>query len=714
MRLVGLALGLWLAGAGVGATQAAADSEPPPVAARFALLSPLGAYGEAASWTAPGGQRVWLETTGAGAARVQLRQTVRLGREGMPVSLTVQKEGAAAPDESFEVASGRFHWKGPNDAREGRSAAPAFYIPSAAPSLGMAQSLLETILAAPGRSLALLPEGRASAEKLTQIEISAGTFRRRVVLWLITGVGISPIPLWATTDGIFFASLDMPTAVPAGFVPNIVPAGSESVQPLLQAAQDKAMAAYSARLARRLGGSLETVAFIGVRAFLDGRFQENQTVVVAQGRIVSVGSALRTAVPRDARRVDGKGRTLLPGLWDYHRHVEDDATGPFLLSLGVTSIRDPSNNNAKTEDRWLRWARGDLLFPHVYASALIDGEGPNSTKTRTSWIRFGDVVDSQEEALAAVRRAKAAGFTGVKFYGSINRDWVEATIREAHRLGMRAHGHLPSGWRPSRAIDAGYDEITHGYFMMLEAMPESVVAASETRSRFVGPAQYGKDVDLAAQPMAGLAALMARRKISSDPTLVVVEWLFTAENGSLSPAYQAYARTGPPMMQRRFRLGFAAPSALADGKKSFARMIDMVGGFHRAGVTIAAGTDSSSLELVRELELYVQAGFTPAQAIEAATIVPATLLGADKETGSIAVGKRADLVLVEGDPSRNVGDLRNTRLVMAEGQLLDADALRAASGFSGRSATESQATAVATRSKVDKVNYEFRTRRGVK
>jgi imidazolonepropionase-like amidohydrolase len=107
---------------------------------------------------------------------------------------------------------------------------------------------------------------------------------------------------------------------------------------------------------------------------------------------------------------------------------------------------------------------------------------------------------------------------------------------------------------------------------------------------------------------------------------------------------------------------------------------------HKAGVPIVAGTDGSGLELVRELELYVLAGFTPEEALAAATIAPARNVGADKTTGSIEVGKVADLVLVEGDPSRSIGDLRNTRTVMMGGKLMDADALRASSGFSGRPA----------------------------
>jgi imidazolonepropionase-like amidohydrolase len=106
---------------------------------------------------------------------------------------------------------------------------------------------------------------------------------------------------------------------------------------------------------------------------------------------------------------------------------------------------------------------------------------------------------------------------------------------------------------------------------------------------------------------------------------------------------------------------------------------------HKAGVPVVAGTDGSGLELVRELELYVSdAGFTPAEALAAATIVPARRVGAESETGSIAVGKSADLVLVDGDPSRTIGDLRHTRLVMMEGRLMDADELRAAGGFAGK------------------------------
>jgi len=169
----------------------------------------------------------------------------------------------------------------------------------------------------------------------------------------------------------------------------------------------------------------------------------------------------------------------------------------------------------------------------------------------------------------------------------------------------------------------------------------------------------------------------------------VVEALFVPENGDLSPAYAPYVGTLPPAMERGFREGgFVVPKDLtrADFRKSFSKELELVQKMHKAGVPIVAGTDGSGLELVRELELYVLAGFTPEEALAAATIAPARNVGADKTTGSIEVGKVADLVLVEGDPSRSIGDLRNTRTVMMGGKLMDADALRASSGFSGRPA----------------------------
>ncbi|HWI85466.1 MAG TPA: amidohydrolase family protein, partial [Sphingomonas sp.] len=155
--------------------------------------------------------------------------------------------------------------------------------------------------------------------------------------------------------------------------------------------------------------------------------------------------------------------------------------------------------------------------------------------------------------------------------------------------------------------------------------------------------------------------------------------------GDLSPAYAPFVGTLPPTVERGFRQGGFAPppgTTRADYRASFRKELELVGRMHKAGIPIVAGTDGSGLELVRELELYVEAGFSTIDALRAATIVPATLVGADTHTGKIATGWDADVVLVDGDPSKVIGDLRHTRLVMMDGKLMDAEKLRAAVGIS--------------------------------
>jgi imidazolonepropionase-like amidohydrolase len=298
-----------------------------------------------------------------------------------------------------------------------------------------------------------------------------------------------------------------------------------------------------------------------------------------------------------------------------------------------------------------------------------------------------NVATTQAEAIALVDRAHTNGFTGVKFYGTFDPAWLPAAIVEAHKQGLHVHGHIPHGIRPSVAIADGYDEITHINWIVMEGVPESVLATDNGIGRFEAPGRYAKDMDLDAPAMKGIVATMAAKHIYSDPTMVTFEGLYVPDNGDLSPAYAPFAGTMPPTTERGFRSGgFAVPKDLtrADYRASWAKMVVLLGKMHKAGVPIVAGTDGSGIEIVRELEIYQQAGFTPAEALAAATIVPARLVGQDKHTGSIKVGKTADLVLVEGDPAARIGDLRQTRLVMLDGKLLNADALRTAAGYSGR------------------------------
>jgi imidazolonepropionase-like amidohydrolase len=331
-------------------------------------------------------------------------------------------------------------------------------------------------------------------------------------------------------------------------------------------------------------------------------------------------------------------------------------------------------------DRRRRAAAGTLLMPHVHASSLIDGKGPYTAQV-------ANVATSEAEAIALVDKAKANGFEGVKFYGTFNKDWLPATIAEAHKQGLHVHGHIPVGLRTLDAIHDGYDEVTHINWIIMQAMPDSVIAESNGIQRFEGPGRYARNVDLDGKAMKSIVTTMAQKHVYSDPTMVAFEALYVPENGELGPAYAPFVGTLPPATERNFRAGgFAVPKDLtrADYRASWKKLVQLLGRMHKAGIPVVAGTDGSGIELIHELEIYVQAGFSPAEALAAATLVPAQLVGAQAHTGSITVGKDADLALIDGDPAKNVGDLRHTRMVMLDGQLMDADALRTAAGFSGR------------------------------
>ncbi len=649
-------------------------AKPPANARHFIIESTGGKHGESWSWIAADGTRMGRESLNLRGQVWEIDYSGKAGPDGMPATLAIRgvtPQGDAA--EAFDVSGGTAKWKSSVDSGDAIYTGNTFYTSQGGP-IDTTAWFLERLLQAPDKTLALLPGGKARATKVTSLDVGAGAAKQTINLWTITGIGSSPVPIWADSNGRFFALTVGLAWLPEAYAGEL-------------AKLNKAQAAAIAEQAPGLVKSLVKtpagpVAFTNVRLFdADGlRFLSGQTVIVNKGMIVSVGPAAKTRLPKGAQIIDGRGKTLIPGLWDCHMHVGDDYTGLQQLSLGVTSVRDPGNNDELTINRRTRAAAGQLLAPNVYPSSLIDGKGPYTAQV-------ANVATSEAEAVALVDQAKAKQFNGVKFYGTFNPAWLPAAITEAHKLGLHVHGHVPAGIRPMQAIRDGYDEITHINWIMMQAMPDSVIAVSNGIMRFEGPGRHAKDVDLDGLAISEIVGAMAARRIYSDPTMVAFEGLYVPENGELSPAYAPFVGTLPPTSERGFRSGgFAVPKDLtrADYRASWAKMVALLGKMHKAGVPIVAGTDGSGIELIHELEIYLQAGFTPAEALAAATIVPARLVGQDKKTGSIRAGKVADLVLVDGDPSVRISDLRQTRTVMLGGKLLDADALRAAAGFSGR------------------------------
>ena len=541
-----------------------ADLAKPPASARhYVIVSTGGKHGDSYVWAEADGTRRARESMNMRGMVSELDYSGKAGADGMPDNVVVRGTTPAGDaGETYSIANGMASWVSPVDKGSTKDFAKAFYVAQGAPFDANAW-FLERLLAQPGQTMNLLPAGRAHATKLKTLQVKGkGGESETIVLWSITGLGNSPIPIWADSKGKFF-----------GFTQGVgwLPEAFAGEQQRMEDAQSAALAVQTESISKAfLKAPIGTVAFVNVRMFDADNltFLSGQTIVVDKGKIAAVGPVDAIKVPAKAKVIDGKGMTLVPGMWDCHMHVGDDYTGLQELSLGITSIRDPGNSDKLTMDRRARVAAGKLLMPKVHASSLIDGEGPYSAQV-------ANIARSQDDAIKLVQQARKNGFTGVKFYGTFNPAWLPAAIQEAHKLGLHVHGHIPAGIRPMDAINAGYDEVTHINWVIMEALPESVIKVSNGMMRFEGPGRYAKDVDLDAAPMQNIISTMAKKKIYSDPTMAIFETSYVAENGDLSPAYAPFVGTLPPTTERGFRAGgFAVPKDLtrADYRASWAKI----------------------------------------------------------------------------------------------------------------------------------------------
>jgi hypothetical protein len=497
---------------------------------------------------------------------------------------------------------------------------------------------------------------------------------KTVKLAFVQGYGFSPVPLWLDSDDHFFGV--------AGDM-SLLPEGYEDSGPKLKAFQDEATAAMVREVAHQfLKPASRTPTLIDHVLMFDsvaGRYLPDRAVLIADGKVAAVGSAGSLKAPLGATVIDGQGKTLTPGLWDSHQHVGDDWNLLQNVATGMTNYRSPGTTIEEALSIYKRRASGDLLAPDGKISVIIDRKDPLAAQGAIT-------VSSEAETIAAVDKIKAAGLWGVKFYTSMNPAWIAPGAAEAHKLGLHVHGHVPAGMRPLDAVRAGYDEVTHINFVLMQAMPQEVVDKSNTAARIEGPAKYGKDVDLDAPGMRAFYAELAQRKTIVDPTLQVFEQLMASDGSVVPPEYAPFDVVAPPSVVRNWKLGgYPLSDGLTrdDYRRSFGKMVQLVGRLHQAGVRIVAGTDGSGLELVRELELYQQAGLSNTEALQTATIIPARMTGMADRTGSIEAGKTADIILVDGDVSKDLANLRHVDTVFLDGYRLSGQALRQASGLSG-------------------------------
>jgi imidazolonepropionase-like amidohydrolase len=583
---------------------------------------------------------------------------------GVPASITVDGHDYLknAIAERFAVEGGRAAWRNKVEQGERQLDSPAFYLSQSGTPAEL-PLLAKAAMARPGHSLALLPSGEARVEALDERTVRLGDETKRVRLYAVYGLGFQPTTVWLDEDGELFATLDSWTVM--------VPEGWEPVAPELLEVQESRLTALRRAQAERLRQPPAGPLVIERANVFDAEsrvMKPGTTVVIDGGSIRAVGADGAVAIPAGAARIDARGRALLPGLWDMHGHPEP-ADGLLLLASGVTGVRDMAAEPSKRE-RMKPWDTGETLGPRIAYAGIVDGPGPYQGPTQV-------LAGSEAEARAAVDAMADAGFILVKIYSSVKPELVPAIVDQARKRGLRVGGHIPAGMTAEQAVLAGYDEIQHMNMLFLNFMFDRV-PDTRTPARLTAVAEHAAELDFGDARTKAFIALLAGRHIAVDPTLQLFENLILDRAGQMATAWAPIADRLPPVVRRGLLDGgLPVPDGMAERyRDSYAAMLRMLAALHAAGVPIVAGTDSlGGFALVRELELYVEAGIPPAEVLQIATLGAARAAGQGERLGSIAPGKLADLILVDGDPSADPGALRNLRLVVKDGVPLDPEAM---------------------------------------
>ncbi|HEY4083495.1 MAG TPA: amidohydrolase family protein [Burkholderiaceae bacterium] len=593
-----------------------------------------------------------------------------LDKQGLP--LTYDMEGndywKVPISEHFKVAEGRASWKNRVETGEAAWTTPAFYLPANSPPEFMAV-LARALLKAPQQRLALLPAGEAWLERGPSL---LDAKKHKLTLYTIGGVQFTPVPVWLDEKG-----------ATAGVIDDwfeVLGAQYKPLLPKLQAAQREADQAWSAKLAQAQTHIPKGELVIRHARLFDPRdmaVRENIRVLVSGSHIVRVDPEDDSAVPAGAEVIDAAGRFLMPGLWDVHQHFSG-VDGVFDLIAGVTNGRDMANDNVPLMARVKRFDEGTELGPRVTLAGIMEGTGPLAGPTDVR-------IENLKQAQAAVDWYADHGYEQIKIYSSYPPALVRATADMAHARGMRVSGHVPAFMVAHQFLEAGADEIQHLNFIVLNFFPE--VADTRSKDRYTLMAEKLQHLDFDSQQFKDFIALMRSRHTVLDPTLSILEGLFSGAPGEAPVALRSVVQRFPPSVRRQQLSGAVA---VPEGKEEAYRqalpsLMRLLKRLHDEGITLMPGTDAfAGYTLHRELELYVQAGIPSGEVLRMATLTPAQVLGVAGERGVIAPGKLADMILVDGDPLKNISDIRHVWRTIKGGKIYDPAAMEQAMGMSSK------------------------------
>jgi len=570
----------------------------------------------------------------------------------------------APVEEHFEMKNGKATWRNRSEKGEQAVTGEAFYLPISAPP-EFSAVLARALLKAPNHKLPLLPAGEASIEAAGKVNTAKG----ELTDYRIVGLGFSPESIWLDGAGTAWS-------VSGWF--SVVPDGSEAAIPELRKAQEKTDAEWSKQMATSLARRPAAVLVVRNARLFDPRdlsVTAGTSVVISGDRIVRVGPDADVKPPANAEVIDARGNFLMPGLWDNHQHF-GDVDGALDLANGVTSARDMANDLDSFPQRIARFDDGSELGPRVLKAGIIDGTGELAGPTTMR-------VDTAEQAIKDVDWYADHGYAQIKIYSSVKPELVPIIADRAHTRGLRVSGHVPAFMSAKQFVENGADEIQHINFIELNFLfPE--VKETRNRDRFIKVAERAREFTPDKPEVRDFISFLKQHHTVLDPTMVAFEGLFCGDPTAITPGMEQIIPRFPPQVRRVMRSGAleVPKDKEAAYREAFPAMLRLLKALHDAGVIIIPGTDAlAGYMLHHEFELYVRAGIPAPEVLRMATLTSAEVMGANKDRGVIAAGKLADMILVDGDPVKNIRDLDKITTVIKAGNIYDPAQIEKALGI---------------------------------
>ena len=563
-------------------------------------------------------------------------------------------------EERFSLVGGRAAWKNKSEDEKQANANDKFYIDLNGGVEEFAILARALLISKNAGKLPVLPSGEASIRKTLSVEIEANGAKRTATLYEISGLGYTPSYLWLDDDRQFLASV-------GGWF-SVVRKGFEPTVAKLRESQKEVENARAAELAGSLTHKYSGELVVSNVTLFDsehGSLVRNQRVTVRGERVTRVEPDHRQPTSAGAQMINGEGKMLLPGLWDMHAHLF--AQTAFLdIATGVTTVRDLGNPIDELTKLRQQIDDGTQIGPRVVPAGFIDGPGPFEGPIKV-------LAATPEEARQRVDRYADLGYVQIKIYSSVKPELVPIIVEEAQKRGLRVSGHVPAGLTAEQFVRDGADEIQHMNFIFLNFMPD--VKETRTPARFIEPGKRGADLDLNSKAVSDFISLLKQRHTVIDPTMGVWEGTYLDRPGQVARIDAAVFDRLPVQAQRDSKSAGGAldatdPSTDRQYRASYANMVHMLKKLYDCGVPIVAGTDAvSGYAFDRELEIYNEAGIPASEVLRIATIEAAKVMHKDHDLGSIAPGKYADMILVNGDPTRQISDIRHVDTVFKNGDV---------------------------------------------